>query len=497
MLRFGSYWSCVGVRRSGNEVERARATFVSLGNESRREEMLSTLEWAQQNFCDCELGDKRRVKRLINVAEQVVTNPSGSLPEQFPEWSELSAAYRLFAADEVTFESIATPHWQRTRNCGPGVFLILNDTTEFDFGNHRGVANLGPTGNGGGYGFLQHNALMVKADRSSIVGLAAQKIHYRKPAPKKENNVQKLSRKRESQIWGEVVNAAGQPPEGAQWIHVCDRGGDNFELFCHFVEQRVDWVVRCSHLNRKIEANGDKIAIRDFIEDLEELGSYEMDLRSRPGVKARTATLTIQAGSLVMPLPRHRSAYVKDQGAAPIPMQIVVAEEPNPPKGTKPLRWVLLTSLPVKTFDDAWTIIEHHEARWLIEEYHKAEKTGCKITSRQLGTKDRLEAMVGLMSVVAVRLLQLKFVASREPDRPAKSVVPSLWLKMLKAARRKLNRIHDLTVGQFYREVAKLGGFLGRKCDGNPGWITVWRGWEKLNNMVYAVELATKNKITA
>ena len=140
-------------------------------------------------------------------------------------------------------------------------------------------------------------------------------------------------------------------------------------------------------------------------------------------------------------------------------------------------------------------MITYYELRWLIEEYHKALKTGCRTESRQLKTAGRLEAFVGLTSVVAIRLLQLKSLARTKPEVPAQRVVPSVWLKMLKLARKNLDRVHDLTVGQFYREIAKLGGFLGRKGDGEPGWITIWRGWEKLNNFVHGATLASKLRL--
>ena len=164
-------------------------------------------------------------------------------------------------------------------------------------------------------------------------------------------------------------------------------------------------------------------------------------------------------------------------------------------KARRRLVRLLLTSLPAKTFDEAWIVIGYYELRWLIEEYHKALKTGCHVEGRQLKTAARLEAMVGLMSVVAVRLLRLKSLARTNPEIRAQRVIPRVWLQMLKAARKGLNRVHDLTVGQFYREVAKLGGFLGRKGDGEPGWITIWRGWEKLSTYVQAVSLASKLKL--
>lgn len=134
---------------------------------------------------------------------------------------------------------------------------------------------------------------------------------------------------------------------------------------------------------------------------------------------------------------------------------------------------VLWTSLPVTNFDEAWQIIEDYERRWLIEEDHKAIKTGCRLEARQYLEAHRLEAVAGFTCVLAVRLLQLKTVAITHPDLPAEQVVPKLWLKMLGALRKRKRT----TVRDFFRHLA---GFLMRKRDGNPGWITLWRGLDKL-----------------
>jgi hypothetical protein len=450
-------------------------------------------EWAQENFRECELGDKRRTERLVTVASQVASNPAGSFPEQMPTWGDLKAAYNLFDREEVTFAAIAGPHWENTRRRDAGRYLVICDTTELDFGIHRDIDGLGPTGNGRGYGFFLHNALMVDAATEEIVGVAGQTIHYRRHASKKENRSRRMKRERESKVWGDVVDAVGRPSEEVEFIHVCDRGGDNFELFCHMIEQQSDWVVRASQTHRLILTPDDEeMPLSDYLTTLPLAGTYELDVRARKGQRSRTAKLEVRFGKLRMPVPKHKSPYVKKLAPEPIEMSVVHVREVNAPKDTEPIEWVLYTSLPVITFDDAWIIITYYEARWLVEEYHKALKTGCRVTHRQLKSPGRLEAMVGLMSVVAVRLLQLKSVARTAPDRPAQRVVPRLWLDMLKAARKNLRRVHDLTVGEFYREVAKLGGFLGRKGDGEPGWITIWRGWEKLNTLVRAVELAAQ-----
>lgn len=463
--------------------------------------MQANQDWAQMNFGTCELGDKRRTARLIQVAMEVANNPAASFPDQMRTWSDLKAAYNLFDCDEVTFEAVAGPHWEQTKACPPGRYLILGDTTELDFGRHRNVPGLGPTGNGGGLGFLLHNALLVAAESKEVIGVAGQTTHYRpetsaskKKSKKKENSAAKLKRDRESEVWGKVIDQVGRPTAGVEWIHVLDRGGDNFEVYCHLQKQRCGWVVRAAKLNRYVLAgSGEKrMKLSEYLPKLDLLGSYELSVRARPGQAARTAKLEVRVGSIKMPVPHHKSAWVRKLDPQPIAMNVVQVVEVDAPAGVEPICWVLLTSLPVATLDQAWTVIEYYEARWLVEEYHKALKTGCRVTKRQLKTPERLEAMVGLMSVAAVRLLRLKSLARTSPEIPAQRVVPRVWLAMLKAARKGLRRVHDLTIGQFYREVAKLGGFLGRKGDGDPGWITIWRGWEKLNNFVHGAALANK-----
>ncbi len=457
---------------------------------------LDSKTWAAQQFAACKLGDKRRTNRVIKMAEQMADNPSGSFCEQMETWGDLKAAYRLFDKEKVTFEAVVRPHWEQTKQVESGRYLLLDDTTEVDFGSHRQIKGLAELGNGSGRGFLLHNALMVNANSQEIVGVAGQTVHYRKPRPKKETIAQRMKRERESRVWGDVIDDIGQPPEGVQFVHVCDRGADDFVVFCHLVKQQSDWVIRASSLHRKIlNPDGERVSLSQYLATLPLAGTFTLALRSRKDQPARTAKLEVRFGKLRVPVPCHTSPYVKSSGLSSIEMWVVQVCEVDAPEGVEPISWVLYTSLPVAVFGAAWQIIEYYELRWLVEEYHKALKTGCCIQKRGLRKAERLEPMVALMSVVALRLLQLKSVARTDPDRPAKKIVPRLWLQMLKAARKNLRRVHDLTIGEFYRELAKLGGFLGRKSDGEPGWITIWRGWEKLNTLVRGAELALRLRI--
>jgi hypothetical protein len=459
--------------------------------------MQSVIQWSQLNFGKCQLGDKRRTKRLVQVAEQIGNNPAASLPNQIERWSDLKAAYRLFDGDKVTFEAIARPHWELTKQAASGRCLVIGDTTEFDFGKDREIDGIGPTGNGSGQGFLLHNALLVSAESEEILGVAGQTIHYRKKkskSKKRENSARILKRKRESEVWGTVIDQIGEPQNDVEYVHVFDRGGDNFEVYCRLLRNRGQWVIRASKMNRYVLAgeSEERLALKDYLPRLKTLGHYTLSLRARPGQAARDARIEVRVGRIKIPQPQHVSPWVRSLKQAPIAMNVIEVVEVDAPQGVTPIRWVLFTSLPVATFDDAWTVIGYYELRWLVEEYHKAIKTGCATESRQLKAAGRLEALVGLTSVIAIRLLQLKSLARTNPEVPAQRVVPRVWLRMLKLARPGLNRVHDLTVGQFYREVAKLGGFLGRKSDGDPGWITIWRGWEKLNTYVF---VASKLKI--
>lgn len=441
--------------------------------------------WAVEQFGDCVLGDRRRNRRLVNLAMQFAARPDGSTPDQTETWADCKAAYRLFDEDDVTFEELIAPHCRRTRqeSARGGVQLLINDTTELDFGHHRNVSDLGPTGNGSGQGFFLHSSLMLDPSTGNIEGLAGQKVFYREPKParKAHKNSRRRSQRRESLIWGKLIDEIGPPPEGTKWIHVCDRGADDFEVFHHALQQNCSFVIRASKLNRLILApDGRRLKVDEYLRQLSVRGSHEITVRASKKSRARTATVELRYGLIHMPRPRVTTDWIR-QHTPKTPLSVFVVElrEVSPPQGVEPLRWVLYTRETVHSPGEAETIIRYYERRPTIEDYHKAFKTGCHIEERQYATAARLERVTGVLSVLAVRLLQMKAIAQQDPDRPAHDVAPARWVEVLKGARRRPKRT-VWTIRQFLRELAGLGGHLGRKRDGEPGWITLWRGVEKL-----------------
>ena len=191
--------------------------------------------WAAMEFSACELGDQRRTRRLIKAAEEVLARPEGSTPDQFESWSDCKALYRLMDCEDVSFAAITAPHYQRTKQTGqPGeTYLILNDTTEINYGGKRKARGLGLVGKNTGRGFFLHSALMRDPLTQQVIGLAGQEILYRHRSGRKgAKNSRRRDENRESAVWGKLIDQVGSPPEGVQWLHVCDRGADDYEVFC-------------------------------------------------------------------------------------------------------------------------------------------------------------------------------------------------------------------------------------------------------------------------
>lgn len=438
-------------------------------------------QWSKQQFGTCEFGDERRTKRMVKFAAQAATQPDASTPRQTERWGDCKAAYRLFDREEVTFDRVLAPHCALTRAVGPGVWLVINDTTEVNFGYQREIPNVGRTGHDDGRGFFLHTALMVNAASGELAGMAAADL-YARPLKKVPQNssFRRKQRARESDVWGRVIDRVGPPPEGAHFIHVDDRGADNFEVYCHLRQQRSGWVIRASQLKRIVQnEQGQQQRLAAIPRGQPLAGTYQLEVPQNHDQPARTALIEVRYGRLVMPRPKAGvSRYVREQGIRHIEMCVVEAREVQAPRGMKALHWVLLTSETVAGFQDAYRILEWYEKRPLIEEYHKCLKTGCRVEERLYQDGTRLAPVVGLLAVLAVRLLQLKTIARAQPEQAAHNVVPPLWIAAVKLLLKRPKPLK--TVRDFFRGLAQLGGFLARKCDGEPGWQTIWHGLEKL-----------------
>jgi hypothetical protein len=164
-------------------------------------------------------------------------------------------------------------------------------------------------------------------------------------------------------------------------------------------------------------------------------------------------------------------------------------KEVHAPEGVKePLHWILLTSLPCGTLAEARRLVGRYTARWWVEEYHKALKSGAGVEDSQLEQAGRLEALIAILAVVAVRLLNTKMLARSRPE--GSEAAQSFGPEALAILERRFGKPKE---GWNNRTVlvatARLGGFLARKHDGLPGWQTIWRGWQRLRWMTDGLEI--------
>jgi len=452
--------------------------------------------WAEQEMGHAQLGDRRRTQRLVKVTTALAQDPNGTLPSTFTDWKDLRAAYRLLAEPDVTHDAIAAPHIQRVAQACqvPGEYLLVEDTTTLSFNTHAATTDLGPVNDQGGKGFLVHNTLALRVagwqqdqvPTVTVLGLAGQHCWSRPKValkPKQKAKLARLGRARESARWAASLEAWPQVPAGVQWIYIADRESDIYEVFARCAARGADWVIRAAQARALLAEDRSVLAA---VAQAPVRGHLSVELRARSGQPARTMRAALRACPVTL-----RGPWRPGGQLASRTMQVVEVRDVAPPAGTKPMVWVLLTSLPIGTLAQIQRIVGCYTQRWLVEEFHKALKSGTQVEASQLATGRALQGLCAILSLVALRLLETKLYARAFPDQPVRlgQFAPEL-IRLLAA---KWGRpCGGWTQHTVWRGIARCGGFMGRKGDGEPGWITIWRGWRSLLNMVEGVVLYRK-----
>ena len=454
------------------------------------------VDLGQAIFGHAQLGDQRRTRRLVKTFNLMQRHPGGTLPEKLFNPADLRAVYRLCDADEVTHAAVidAVRQYTLARIAdAPGAVLIVHDATELDYNTLTSlVDDLGQIGTGSRRGYVCQNVLAVCAETGDVLGLVDQILHRRDEVPENETLPQLRERKtRESLLW---LHGTAHLPSDAKLVDVSDQGSDTFEFLEHEFHSGRRFVIRACKV-RKVYAGHEPVGPRRYLKEyadrLPELGRFTMDVQAQAGRKARKDAEFIVRGGPLLVCPPH--AKRGNHGDDPLPLYAVQITEVNPPTGEKPIEWTLLTNEPVRTLADAWRVAGWYERRWIVEEYHKAQKTGCRIEDMQFTTTARLEPAIALLSVVAVTLLNLRD-ASRRPDattRRATTILSPDYVKVLSLWRYRKIR-EDLTIHDFFYALARLGGHQNRKNDHRPGWLVLWRGWTKLQAMLDGYDVARR-----
>lgn len=447
--------------------------------------------FGEEHFGGARLGDVRRQRRLVALASQMAKHPGGTLPDKVKSPADLKALYRLMDSDAVTHAGVLQPHVERTlagMRGHEGVVLVLHDTTELDYSGLLSLKDeLGQIGNGGGRGYKCHNSLAVTAESREVLGLANQILFCRPRVRKGEKKSARRRRStRESRLWKQGSEAIPAAPQGRLWVDVADRGADTTEFLDFEQAQGKKYLVRSQH-NRWVlqghDGETERVKIHDWLRVRPEAGRRSVDVPARSSQPARTATVGVAWAHVRVLPPRQPRG---EERGTPLAVWAVRVWEVDPPDNVEePLEWILLTNVAVQTFEDACQRLDWYACRWIIEEYHKAMKTGCSIEQMEFRSQERLKPAIALVSVLAILLLTLRDTSRRSDadQRSARDMIPAEYVAVLSAWRFQTPD-RDLTVRDFYFALARLGGHQNRRHDHPPGWLVLWRGWTQLHAML-------------
>ena len=459
-----------------------------------------SVEWVTQEFARADLRDKRLDRRLLKTAEHLAKSPASPIHEACGNWASTQAAYRLFNNPKASTRGILKPHWEATASrmagCG-GPVLVMQDTVFFSYGSHAKTRGLGPIGKSNAAherGLIMHNALAFTSSGVPL-GIVSQRIWARREVPE-EDYQEKIERlqvtaieEKESSKWlialRETVERA---PAGVPVITVADRESDFFEFLTHAKELRAKYLIR-ARTDRKLvpEDSAGCIRMLEALSDARALGTMTVEVPGNGSRKARSASIEVRVAEVTIQAPPRRGAHAQASGSSePVTVTLIGATEQSPPAGSESISWVLLTNLRVKDFESATEKVLWYGKRWGIEIWHKVLKSGCKVEDCMLEEAERLKRYLTLFSIIGVRLMHVAYLARAQPDLPATEVFSAVEIQVLhlRVTKALPPAGQCLTLREVVRMLGKIGGHLGRKGDGEPGVLILWRGWMRLYESV-------------
>jgi len=435
-------------------------------------------------LAEADLGDARRSRRLGQLTAALAANPTASLPKAVGSEAAREAAYRLLNNDSVSLEAVLRPHVEDTveRASSIGCIYVVSDTTELRFSGEarEGLGWL----QSDGQGFLAHPSLAVAADGTRLpLGLLHCETIVRSPTQKKRRGT-KLSRNapdRESLKWIRGVQASEEALAGrAKAVHLMDREGDIYDLMAKIVAGGFSCIIRVGQNRVVLDDDDEAVRLFDALQEARVRLTRDVPLsrrmkstRQHPARAERAAKLSVAARSLTL----RRPSSADDSLAPTLEMNFVHVFEASAPEGEKPIDWKLVTTEPIRTTSDLERVVDGYRARWVIEEFFKALKTGCSMERSQLESIDALRNLLGIKLTIAVHLLALRTRARSDKKALALGVLTPLQLEVLRAMSSARLSANPSAV-EALDAIATLGGHI--KNNGSPGWEVLSRGFEDL-----------------
>ena len=475
-------------------------------------ELLNNKSWASEEFKNMRIRCGRLLKRFIITMAALALKPDLSISAASSCAAEAKAIYRMVdneaLTDEIIIETAKKSTIERIIQSEEKTILAVQDTTTLNYSGLKATTGLGEIGgNDNSRGLIAHSTIAVLPSGLPL-GLLDQEIWARMPGEKNKDQTRPIEEK-ESYKWIRAMeNSNSGIPENIKVVNVCDREGDMFEFFAAAMESNKKYLVRAV-ANRKTEEG----KLFDTVKGIDPAGVIVVDIPrdTRNNVKARKAALEIRYTKNKILVPQLLKNRYK--GKDSIELYIVHAQETQLPKeylsenenteistGKDPIEWLLVTNVPTETFDKAVERIKWYIQRWKIERFHYVLKSGCEVEELQFETAERIIILVLMYSIIAARLLCITYVARTNPEISCEAVLEDYEWEILYCMANKTKKLPEKvpTAKEAVFYLAKLGGFLGRKGDKDPGVKVVWRGYRELDTVVqyanYIPEIPAKRQ---
>lgn len=442
--------------------------------------------WVSKEFSTAPIRDKRLVDRLVATTKLLSEYSHATIPQSCGSLANTVGAYRLFSNEKITPEVILMGHKQQTieRIKNHDTILIAQDTTCLDFSGHKATKDLGLYSDSQtAKGLLIHSALALTTDGRPL-GLLSEKFWSREPKDPRRNYQKLPIENKESMKW---LNAMEESLDGipstVKAVTVCDREADIYDFFKKALSEEKQLLIRAKG-DRRIFGGECKTLIPQ-IENCPSAGEVIVNIPRNANLNSpeREAKLSIKYCPVSIKAPNIRANYKELPN---LNLYAILAEEVSiPPKGVKSIYWLLLTTLPVNSPEEAYEKVLWYKQRWKIERYHYTLKSGCKVEELQLETADRLKNAIAVYSIIAWRLLWITYETRENPDAPCDKILQKhewqslyCFVNRTQTLPKKTPTMHEAVI-----LIARLGGFLARKLDGEPGVTVLWRGMSRLRDI--------------
>jgi Druantia protein DruA/Transposase Tn5 dimerisation domain/Transposase DNA-binding len=443
-------------------------------------------DWAEQELGRADFGDHRLTRRLVAIAGDFYARPQANVAQACQGRAKTKAAYRFFDNPETTMDKILQSHYESSvqRAAQEKIVLAVQDTTTLDYSAHPATERLGPIAfkANGRIGLLVHDTMAFNLEGTPL-GLLDVQCWARdfNDIGKKKRRKKLPIEQKESHKWlvsfNKVLEAQRRCPN-TTLVSVADREADIYELFELALGQRdVPKLLVRAFQNRLLAE--DQGHLWSMLAQQPAAGIQEVSVPRRGKYPARTACLQVRFAQATLKPPSGKARLPK------LRIWAIHAKEVGLSEQGEPLEWMLLTTAETATFEQALEKLRWYALRWGIEVYHRTLKSGCKIEERQLGHADRIEACLAIDMVVAWRIFHLTKLGREVPDVPCSVFFEEAQWKALAVYinRNPIPPRQPPSLRQATRMVASLGGFLGRKGDGEPGTKSLWIGLQRLDDL--------------